>query len=72
MSVHPQETPFGNRHRRRVDYDRKHIESPTQKTFGIQDTPRGVSSLVKPCYNSTCIHRMFIDKVLLITGGTGS
>ena len=50
--VHSQETPHGNRHRRRVDYDRKQIESPAQKTFGIQDAPRGVSRLVKPCCSS--------------------
>ena len=28
------------------------IESPAQKAAGIQDTPRGVLRLVKPCCNS--------------------
>ncbi len=50
--VHSQEAPYGNRHRRRVDYDRKQIESPAQKAAGIQDAPRGVSRLIKPCCTS--------------------
>jgi IS30 family transposase len=35
-----------------IDYDRKQIESPAQKAARIQDTPRGVSLLIKPCCSS--------------------
>jgi IS30 family transposase len=50
--VNTLETPHENRHRRRVDYDRKRMESPVKKMVGIQDTQRGFSRRVKPCCTS--------------------
>jgi hypothetical protein len=47
--VHSQKASHENRDQRGADYDREQIESPTPKEPQIQDTPRAVTRLIKPC-----------------------